>query len=70
MQIPEVDIDYDAVKKAEIGELVYSKTGFFKKTKWVIKDRKGKYYIFTDFNIGLLAELFLKTIKEHDEVGI
>lgn len=63
MQIPEADIDYEAVKKAEIGELIYSKTGFFKAPKWIIKDKEGRCYIFTDFNIGLLAKLVLRTVE-------
>ena len=60
MNIPEPDIDYESVKKGEVGELVYSKTGFLKKSKWIIKDKSGRCWIFESYDAGRLAELILK----------
>ena len=58
--IPEADIDYDAVNKANEGELIYSKTSFFSKPKWVIKI-KGQTYIFEDYDVALQ---FSGSVKE------
>ena len=62
--IPLPNINYNAIKKAKIGELVYSKTNPLVKSKWLIKDEMGKIYVFDNFDSGLLAELIFKRTKK------
>ena len=69
MTMPEADIDYPKVEEAKVGELVYSKTSFFGKPKWIIKDKEGNKYVFENYDVGLLAELILKTLQEKRSVG-
>ena len=64
--IKEADVDYEAIEKADVGEIIYSKTGFFKKPKWVIKNMEGESYIFDNFDTALLAEFIFKMLINHD----
>ena len=60
--IPEPDIDYEELERTKVGESFHSKTGFFKKAKWVLKLKEG-FIVFDKFDNAMLGELIHKTAQ-------
>ena len=61
MTMPEADIDYEELERRKVGEAFYSKTGFFKEGKWVLKLKEG-CIVFDNYDSAMLGELIFKGI--------
>lgn len=61
--IPEPDIDYKELDRAKVGEVFYSKTGFFKIAKWVLKKQEG-FIVFDSYDSAMLAGLIFQNRRK------